>query len=177
MDAHTVQVVSEERAARAALLPLRPQHEMIEHQLALPAKQLSERFLPARRQKHIILVHFHPRQFPPLFGKRVSLPRQRFFFQKKFLTRLNPFRFRHYFRLFHRAWTHDQFSWEVFSLDHSAGVRSARASRLPRHPSNYFFSACCLLNVFVAIFFQRSLFASTAAAPPVETADAISIAV
>src|SRR5580698_5298200 len=42
---------------------------------------------------------------------------------------------------------------------------------------SHVFSSFYLRNNFVAIFFHRSLFASTAATPPVETADAISIAV
>ena len=43
MDDGAVEMIGEERAARAALLPIRAKHEVIDDQLAFAAKQLGQR--------------------------------------------------------------------------------------------------------------------------------------
>src|SRR6266436_4807640 len=52
-----------ERATRAALLPLRSKHEVINDQLAFPAEEVAKRLLSARSIENILLLHFLPGQF------------------------------------------------------------------------------------------------------------------
>src|SRR5580692_12219542 len=51
MGSQVVEMICQQRTTRAALLPVRPEHEVINHQLALRAEQLWQRFLPRTRVK------------------------------------------------------------------------------------------------------------------------------
>ena len=66
---HAVGVVGHEGAARASLLPARPQHEMLDDELAVSAKETGQSFLPVRGFKSIVLFNPHP-------GKLAELPRE-----------------------------------------------------------------------------------------------------
>src|SRR5690606_41992592 len=52
--------------SRAALIPVRSEHEMVDQQLAAPIEQIGKVFPPRRRIEHVILVDLHPRQGLPL---------------------------------------------------------------------------------------------------------------
>jgi len=43
---HAVKMIGEQRTARAALLPIRTEHEMVDHQLAIFAEKLGQLSLP-----------------------------------------------------------------------------------------------------------------------------------
>ena len=62
----SVKVVCQERAARAALLPSRAEHEVIHHQLAASFEQLRQRNLPRRPFENVALLHLLPRELATL---------------------------------------------------------------------------------------------------------------
>ena len=68
-----VEMVGDERASVAALLPVGRKHEMIENELAASVEQLLERTLPRLGVEHIIFVDAHPGQRPPLLHQPASL--------------------------------------------------------------------------------------------------------
>ena len=66
VDVGTVEVVGPEGTARAAFLPCRAEHEMIDEQLA-PALEQIRKGLPAVRALELVVpVNQHPGQAPPL---------------------------------------------------------------------------------------------------------------
>ena len=60
MDRRPVEVLAHQRTARAAFLPVRPEHEVVDDQLASSVEELCERLTAAGRFKYILLLHFHP---------------------------------------------------------------------------------------------------------------------
>jgi len=59
-----VEVVHPERAALAALLPARVEHEVLDDELAAPLEEIRERLAAAGAVEHAGLVHLHPGQVP-----------------------------------------------------------------------------------------------------------------
>ncbi len=57
-----IKIVGKKRTSRAALIPVRSEHEMIDQQLAAPVEQIGKRFPSRRRIERIILVNLHPWQ-------------------------------------------------------------------------------------------------------------------
>lgn len=64
--------VGPERAARAALIPVGPVHEVVHEELASPVEQLDEALRPGWPVEAVLLVNPHPRQRPPLRGELVA---------------------------------------------------------------------------------------------------------
>ena len=61
MNGGAVEMVGQERAARAALLPARTEHEVIDDQLAAAVEQVGQRLLATGSVEHIGLVDLDPR--------------------------------------------------------------------------------------------------------------------
>src|SRR5262249_42909958 len=68
----SIVVVGPERAARTTLLPVRPQHEVIDEKLTLAAEQVGEGEFSFGPFKDITLVDPHPGQLAPLARKVVA---------------------------------------------------------------------------------------------------------
>src|SRR5437762_4789030 len=90
MNEGTICVIHVERAARAALLPLRTEHEVIHNELASALKELGKRHLAPRSVEDIGLFYFHPGQFAPFRSQRIPLPCQRFLLRQQLLARRQP---------------------------------------------------------------------------------------
>ncbi len=69
---HAVGVVGHERAARAALLPARPEHEVLHQQLAAALEQVGERARALGRVEDVVLLDAHPGQRAALAGDLVA---------------------------------------------------------------------------------------------------------
>ena len=68
-------MVGHERAARATLLPIRSEHEVVDDQLAAPVEEVGERDLALGRVENVILLDLHPGQLAPLGAQLVASPR------------------------------------------------------------------------------------------------------
>src|SRR3954449_2342787 len=68
-------LVDEHAAAVAALVLVRPEHEVVEDQLAPAPEQVPKRGLPPRAVELVALLDLRPRQPPALRGKLVAPPR------------------------------------------------------------------------------------------------------
>jgi len=90
MDIRAVEMVSKERAARAARFPARTQHEMVDDELVAAVEQVGERLLAARRVEYIILLHLHPRQITTLATQIIARPGEGFFGGEMRLALLEP---------------------------------------------------------------------------------------
>src|SRR4051794_8637163 len=69
-------LVDEHAAAVAALVLIRPEHEVVEDQLAPALEQVRERDLPLRPLELVALLDLRPRQPPAIRGELVAPPRQ-----------------------------------------------------------------------------------------------------
>src|SRR5919198_4564441 len=69
-----VDMIDQERAAPATLLPPRTEHEVVHDQLASAAEEVGERLLPFRSVKHVILLDLDPGQFTPLSAQLIAQP-------------------------------------------------------------------------------------------------------
>ena len=65
LDVHqgSLDVVGFERAADAAFVPARPEHEVLDDELAAAVEQIGQRLLALRRVEQIGLVDLDPGQF------------------------------------------------------------------------------------------------------------------
>jgi hypothetical protein len=84
-------MIGHERATRATLVRLRPEHKVVDDQLAAPGEEVGERHLALGRVEEIILLDLHPRQGATLDGQSVAQSREFFFFAEQFLAGLSPF--------------------------------------------------------------------------------------
>jgi hypothetical protein len=91
----TIDVIGEERAARAALFPVGPEHEVIHDQLAAAVEQLGERLFAVRAVEGVLLVDFHPGQLASLARERITLTCERLLLCQMFAPRLQPLLARH----------------------------------------------------------------------------------
>src|SRR5580704_11439641 len=85
-----IEMISEERTTRAALFPSRPQHEVIDNQLASSVKKLGQRLFSLWPLKGVWLFHLFPRQLPPLPAQFVTQLRELFLFLQQLLSRFKP---------------------------------------------------------------------------------------
>src|SRR5262249_3956767 len=74
VQASAVDMVGPERAAHAAFLPSRPEHEMLDDQLAASAEEVGERLLSVGSVEHVSLLDLHPRQLAPLGAQAIAQP-------------------------------------------------------------------------------------------------------
>src|SRR6266536_4973070 len=86
-----VDMIGQERAARATLLPFWTKHEMIDDQLAPAIEQVSERFLAGRSFKDVRLLHLDPGQFAPLPAQLIAFTSEPLLFGKQLFASRNPF--------------------------------------------------------------------------------------
>src|SRR3954469_12548370 len=94
-------LVDEHAAAVAALVLVRPEHEVVEDQLAPALEQVRECDLPLRALELIVLLDLRPRQPAPLRGKLVAPPRQLLLLRPETLLRGLPFLGGHHLREIH----------------------------------------------------------------------------
>ena len=73
MREHAIRMVGHVRAAWAALLPARPEHEVLDDQLALTGEEVRERNPAAPAFEAIILLDLHPWQRPAFRAERIHL--------------------------------------------------------------------------------------------------------
>src|ERR1700744_936136 len=71
---HTLEAVRPERAAFAALLPVRREHEMLDHELTSCGEQIAKRLPAAGPVEHITFVDLDPGQRLPLRVQAVAGP-------------------------------------------------------------------------------------------------------
>ncbi len=69
-----IDMIRNERAARAAFLPVRAEHEVVHNQLAPAAEKIGQRLLALRPVKRVGLLDLLPRQFPALLAQLVTQP-------------------------------------------------------------------------------------------------------
>src|SRR6516225_1534952 len=98
-----VEMVRQIRATRAAGLPARAQHEVIDDQLALAAEQLGKRLLALRRIENVVLFHSLAWQFAAFAAERIAGAGKGFFFGEMGLARSDPFIVGNDFVRFHGA--------------------------------------------------------------------------
>src|SRR6516225_2013358 len=103
MNDRAVEMVGQIRATRAAGLPARAQHEVIDDQLALAAEQFRERLLALRRTENVVLFHFLPWQFAAFAAERIAGAGKGLFFGEICLARSDPFIVGNDFVRFHGA--------------------------------------------------------------------------
>src|SRR5262249_48304189 len=85
-----VEAVGPERATRAALVVLRPGHDVVEDELAPPVEELGEGLPPLRRVEDVLPPDALPREIPLLPAQLVAQPRELFLPGEQRPPRLDP---------------------------------------------------------------------------------------
>src|SRR5262245_43674532 len=93
------QVVGDEGAALAPLVPSGVEHEVVDDKLAPALEQIAEGAAAVRTVEEVVLVDQHPWQFAALPAQFVSFPGEFLFGGKMLQTRLQPFVSRNHFVL------------------------------------------------------------------------------
>ena len=96
-------MIGPKRAMGATFLPVRPEHEMIDEELALAAEQIGECHLAGQPVENVLLFDFDPRQLATLKVQFVAQFRELLFFHQKFLAGDKPFFLRHDLTVFDSA--------------------------------------------------------------------------
>ena len=103
MHVDAVEVVGPERTAVAPLLPVGPEHEVVDRELTAPGKQVRERDAPFGSVEHVRLLDQGPRHRPALGGERVRLAHQRLLFGEHFEPGGGPVLSRDEYVIVHRT--------------------------------------------------------------------------
>ena len=103
VNVHAVEMVGPKRAMRATFLPARPEHEVIDNELALAAEQIGERHLARRPVENVFLFDFDPRQLATLKVQFVAQFRELLFLNQKLLAGDKPFFLRNHLPVFDSA--------------------------------------------------------------------------
>src|SRR5690349_12546105 len=90
MDDDAVEAVGNVRAMRAARVPARIEHEVIDDELTSVFEEIGQRFLTLRTVEEIFLLDFLPRKLAPLTRDVVLQMREVFFFLQQRDARLEP---------------------------------------------------------------------------------------
>ena len=92
-EVHTdaIEVVGPERAARTTFGPLRPEHEVVDEQLAAPLEQLGQRTGSVFGVEPVVLVDAHPGEGSPLAAQFVAPARELLLRLEKVQPRTEPF--------------------------------------------------------------------------------------
>src|SRR5579872_1334790 len=85
-----VEIVGPKRAGWASRLVVRSKHEMIDDQLGLSRKKISQCRFAVGRVEDISLLHALPRQLTPLLTQFVPQACKFFFFREKRCSRRDP---------------------------------------------------------------------------------------
>jgi hypothetical protein len=115
MHQRAVRVVHVERAARAALLPVRTEHEVVNNQLAFAVEKIRERHLPVRPVENVIFYDFDSGKLPAFGSESVALARELLLPGQQFFAGHKPFISRHYFRVLYHVRCHLHFSFYLSS--------------------------------------------------------------
>src|SRR5260221_54254 len=99
MSHRAIEMISKQRAARAALHPAGTKHEVIDDELAFAAEEVGQRFLPLRPCECIVLFDLDPRQSAPRLAQLVACLGKFLFFREQRLARSQPFALRNDFML------------------------------------------------------------------------------
>src|SRR5437667_9313140 len=126
-----VEMIGEQRAARAALLPSRPEHKVVHDQLALTAKEAGQGFLSAGAVEDVFLLHLDPGKLAAFCTERVPLACEVLLLGQQILAGLDPLSSR-YDRMLCLIFCHDRFSLTWFSLREKASSRRVRPDRPSR---------------------------------------------
>src|SRR2546426_6668407 len=121
-----VDMIGQERAAPAALLPPRTEHEMIDDQLAASLEEVSERLLALRPVEHIRFFDLDPGQVAPLGTQLIAQPGEFLLLDQELLARGEPLVSRYDSVVLH----------DSISFPHSASLEFVTAIRIavdPRH--------------------------------------------
>src|SRR5580698_8330700 len=110
MHDHAVDAVGAEGTSFTSFFPARPEHEVINDELAASVKEIAERFLPMTCVENVFLFDLDPRQFHALGPDRVALPGEFFFPGQQALTGGEPFFLRNDGWVFNYAGCHNYFS-------------------------------------------------------------------
>src|SRR5205823_4167816 len=90
MDDVVVEVVGPERTVRAARLPLRQEHEVIDDELTAAVEEIGQRLLSVRAVEKVVLLHTLPRQLAAAAAQLIALPREFLFLRQQLLARGDP---------------------------------------------------------------------------------------
>jgi hypothetical protein len=89
-------------AERAAVVPGRVEHEVLDDELARPAEEVEERRRAARPLEDVLLLDRHHRQAPPVGVELVAQPRELLLPLEKLPAGGDPLVSRHHVRQTHR---------------------------------------------------------------------------
>src|SRR6187399_3205844 len=89
-------MVSHERTARAALLPVWSKHEVLDDQLVSPREEVRKGHLAARCVEDVVLLDLHPRQLAPFGAQLVAQAGAFLFLLQQLLASCDPFLLRNY---------------------------------------------------------------------------------
>src|SRR5262249_43454881 len=78
-----IEAICPERAVLAALVPVRPVHEVIDQQLAAALEQLRKGLAAVRPVEDVVFLRFHPRKRAALLAQLVALPGKLLLFRQK----------------------------------------------------------------------------------------------
>jgi len=125
-------VIDQERAARAALIPAWVEHEVIHDELAASAEQIEQAHLACWAIEDVVLLDPDHRQ-PAAFGvDRVAVARQFLFFGEQLLARAQPIGTRYDLGIFWGSRiffvTHDQVASFDLNLPSSALTLNSRSA-------------------------------------------------
>src|SRR5437870_9401096 len=85
-----VDMIGQERAARALLVPLRTEHEVIDDQMAAPVEEVGERLLAVRPRQHVGLFDLDPGQLAALSAQFIAQPGEFLLLDQVLLSRSEP---------------------------------------------------------------------------------------
>src|SRR6188768_3820322 len=91
MNHGAVEMIGEERAARAALHPAGAEHEMIDHQLAPAAEQVCERFFSVWAVKDVLFLYRRPGQLTARGAQGVARLGEFLFLREQGFACFEPF--------------------------------------------------------------------------------------
>src|SRR5262249_62167118 len=86
-----VEALRPERAALAALLPLRGEHEVVHRQLAPAVEEVGQGLPPLGSVEEVGFLHPQPGERPPLGAQRVTPPGELLLLGEELLARRQPF--------------------------------------------------------------------------------------
>src|SRR5712664_3441681 len=88
-----VDLIREQRAAGASLLPIGTEHEVIDDELTASVEQVAERHLAVDTFEDVVLLDLDPGQGPPLLRQAVALARPGLLLRQKRAPRFDPLLF------------------------------------------------------------------------------------
>src|SRR6267143_5514780 len=109
-----VEVIGQVRATLATFLPPRPEHEMVDDQLAASVEEISQCLFAVRSIECILLVYLGPRQLPAMPTQFITQTGQFLLAREQILSRHKPLRFGYDSRMIHLF--HLYFRFQLFQF-------------------------------------------------------------